>query len=82
MENPMPNPIESVMAMFLMSMNTFSDYYAAFEKTNHEMVAKVRIREKCKTADSDLQSYKLERAQTDSVIEKMHFCSFASSCSW
>lgn len=42
MENPMPNPIESVMAMFLMSMNTFSDYYAAFEKTNHEMVAKVR----------------------------------------
>ncbi|KAK7582313.1 hypothetical protein V9T40_013758 [Parthenolecanium corni] len=40
MENPMPNPIESVMAMFLMSMNTFSDYYAAFEKTNHEMVAK------------------------------------------
>lgn len=38
--NPMPNPIESIMAMFLMSMNTFSDYYAAFEKTNHEIVAK------------------------------------------
>ncbi len=43
MTNPMPSPIESVMAMFLMSMNTFSDYYAAFEKTNHELVAKVRI---------------------------------------
>ncbi|XKL66119.1 hypothetical protein PGB90_009539 [Kerria lacca] len=38
--NPMPNPIESVVAMFLMSMNAFSDYYVAFEKTNHETVAK------------------------------------------
>lgn len=37
----MPNPIESVVAMFLMSMNAFSDYYVAFEKTNHETVAKV-----------------------------------------
>lgn len=41
MTNPMPNAVESVVAMFLMSMNTFDDYYAAFEKTNHEMVAKV-----------------------------------------
>ncbi|GLH11320.1 Transient receptor potential cation channel subfamily V member 6 [Gryllus bimaculatus] len=39
--NPMPNPIESIMAMFLMSMATFGDYYAAFEKTDHEWEAKL-----------------------------------------
>ncbi|XP_065210023.1 transient receptor potential cation channel subfamily V member 5 isoform X2 [Planococcus citri] len=38
--NPMPSPSESIMAMFLMSMNTFSDYYTAFDNTNHTMVAK------------------------------------------
>lgn len=38
--NPMSNGVESVMAMFLMSMANFGDYYGAFEKTEHEMVAK------------------------------------------
>lgn len=40
--NPMPSPMESVMAMFLMSMTNFGDYYGAFEKTEHEMEAKAR----------------------------------------
>lgn len=39
--NPMPSPMESVMAMFLMSMTNFGDYYGAFERTEHEMEAKV-----------------------------------------
>jgi hypothetical protein len=39
--NPMPTPTESVMAMFLMSVNTFTDYYTAFDKTSHTLVAKV-----------------------------------------
>lgn len=39
--NPMPSPMESVMAMFLMSMTNFGDYYDAFENTEHEMLAKV-----------------------------------------
>ncbi|XP_025425863.1 transient receptor potential cation channel subfamily V member 6 isoform X4 [Sipha flava] len=38
--NPMPTPTESVMAMFLMSVNTFTDYYTAFDKTSHTLVAK------------------------------------------
>nr|XP_012147390.1 PREDICTED: transient receptor potential cation channel subfamily V member 5 isoform X1 [Megachile rotundata] len=38
--NPMPSPIESIMAMFLMSMTNFGDYYGAFERTRHEMEAK------------------------------------------
>ncbi|KZC09064.1 PREDICTED: transient receptor potential cation channel subfamily V member 5 [Dufourea novaeangliae] len=38
--NPMPSPMESVMAMFLMSMTNFGDYYSAFERTEHEMEAK------------------------------------------
>ncbi|XP_034187627.1 transient receptor potential cation channel subfamily V member nanchung [Osmia lignaria lignaria] len=38
--NPMPSPIESIMAMFLMSMTNFGDYYGAFERTQHEMEAK------------------------------------------
>ncbi|XP_043266847.1 transient receptor potential cation channel subfamily V member 5 [Venturia canescens] len=38
--NPMPSPMESVMAMFLMSMTNFGDYYGAFERTEHEMEAK------------------------------------------
>nr|XP_018900825.1 PREDICTED: uncharacterized protein LOC109032930 [Bemisia tabaci] len=39
--NPMPNPVEAGMAMFLMSLNTFGDYFSAFEKTEHELEAKV-----------------------------------------
>ncbi|XP_072935442.1 transient receptor potential cation channel subfamily V member 5-like [Epargyreus clarus] len=39
--NPMPSPMESVMAMFLMSLTSFSDYYAAFENTRHETEAKL-----------------------------------------
>ncbi|XP_076239493.1 transient receptor potential cation channel subfamily V member nanchung [Calliopsis andreniformis] len=39
--NPMPSPMESVMAMFLMSMANFGDYYGAFERTQHEMEAKL-----------------------------------------
>ncbi|XP_043261849.1 transient receptor potential cation channel subfamily V member 5 [Colletes gigas] len=38
--NPMPSPMESVMAMFLMSMTNFGDYYGAFERTQHEMEGK------------------------------------------
>ncbi|VVC37752.1 Ankyrin repeat,Ankyrin repeat-containing domain,Ion transport domain [Cinara cedri] len=38
--NPMPTPTESIMAMFLMSVNTFTDYYTAFDKTSHTLVAK------------------------------------------
>ncbi|KAK5646070.1 hypothetical protein RI129_004534 [Pyrocoelia pectoralis] len=39
--NPMSSPIECVTAMFLMSLTNFGDYYAAFEKTEHEYVAKL-----------------------------------------
>ncbi|XP_041974280.1 transient receptor potential cation channel subfamily V member 5 [Aricia agestis] len=39
--NPMPSPMESVMAMFLMSLTSFSDYYSAFERTDHEIEAKL-----------------------------------------
>lgn len=39
--NPMPSPMESIMAMFLMSLTSFSDYYSAFDRTNHEIEAKV-----------------------------------------
>lgn len=42
MSNPMPSPMESIMAMFLMSMTNFGDYYGAFERTDHEMEAKVK----------------------------------------
>ncbi|XP_017757214.1 PREDICTED: transient receptor potential cation channel subfamily V member 5 [Eufriesea mexicana] len=38
--NPMPSPIESIMAMFLMSMTNFGDYYGAFERTQHEIESK------------------------------------------
>lgn len=31
------------MAMFLMSMTSFGDYYGAFERTDHEIEAKVRM---------------------------------------
>ncbi|CAG9782810.1 unnamed protein product [Diatraea saccharalis] len=39
--NPMPSPMESIMAMFLMSLTSFSDYYGAFEHTDHEIEAKL-----------------------------------------
>ncbi|KAJ0181333.1 hypothetical protein K1T71_003418 [Dendrolimus kikuchii] len=39
--NPMPSPMESIMAMFLMSLTSFSDYYSAFDRTNHEIEAKL-----------------------------------------
>ncbi|XP_066600536.1 transient receptor potential cation channel subfamily V member 5 isoform X2 [Prorops nasuta] len=39
--NPMPSPMESIMAMFLMSMTNFGDYYNAFERTEHETEAKM-----------------------------------------
>ena len=37
----MSTPIESIMAMFLMSMTNFGEYYNAFSRTEHEYVAKV-----------------------------------------
>ncbi|KAL3281599.1 hypothetical protein HHI36_004806 [Cryptolaemus montrouzieri] len=39
--NPISTPIESIMAMFLMSLTNFGDYYGAFEKTEHEILAKI-----------------------------------------
>ncbi|KAG6455589.1 hypothetical protein O3G_MSEX009288 [Manduca sexta] len=39
--NPMPSPMESIMAMFLMSLTSFSDYYSAFDRTDHEIEAKL-----------------------------------------
>ncbi|VVC93017.1 unnamed protein product [Leptidea sinapis] len=38
--NPMPSPMESIMAMFLMSLTSFSDYFSAFDRTDHETEAK------------------------------------------
>lgn len=40
--NPMSTPIESIMAMFLMSLTNFGDYYNAFPRTEHEIEAKVK----------------------------------------
>lgn len=37
----MSTPIESIMAMFLMSMTNFGEYYSAFERTEHEYEAKL-----------------------------------------
>ncbi|XP_015521251.2 transient receptor potential cation channel subfamily V member 5 isoform X1 [Neodiprion pinetum] len=39
-DNPVPSPMESIMAMFLMSMTNFGDYYGAFENTHHKTEAK------------------------------------------
>lgn len=44
-ENPMASPIDSVMAMFLMSLYNFGNTYEAFGRTDHETVAKVIWRE-------------------------------------
>lgn len=41
--NPMSTPSESVMAMFLMSMTNFGEYYNAFSRTEHEYEAKVKL---------------------------------------
>lgn len=41
--NPMSTPVESIMAMFLMSMTNFGDYYDALAKTEHEVGAKVNF---------------------------------------
>nr|CAH0100413.1 unnamed protein product [Daphnia galeata] len=40
-ENPMPTPVDSVMMMFLMSLNNFGSTYEAFARTEHETVAKI-----------------------------------------
>ncbi|GAB0094008.1 hypothetical protein DMENIID0001_092090 [Sergentomyia squamirostris] len=39
--NPVPSPMESFVAMFLMSLGNFGDYYSGMELTNHEMEGKV-----------------------------------------
>ncbi|KAL1493977.1 hypothetical protein ABEB36_009655 [Hypothenemus hampei] len=39
--NPMSTPPESIMAMFLMSVTNFGDYYNAFSRTEHEYEAKI-----------------------------------------
>ncbi|XP_075163495.1 transient receptor potential cation channel subfamily V member nanchung [Haematobia irritans] len=39
--NPMPSPMESVVAMFLMSLTNFGDYYGAMISTQHEYEAKI-----------------------------------------
>lgn len=39
--NPMSSPVESVLAMFLMSMTNFGDYFGTFDRTEHEFEAKV-----------------------------------------
>ncbi|XP_037807729.1 transient receptor potential cation channel subfamily V member 5 [Lucilia sericata] len=39
--NPMPSPMESVVAMFLMSLTNFGDYYGAMSSTQHEAEAKI-----------------------------------------
>lgn len=41
--NPLTNPLEAVMAMFFMSLTNFGDYYSAFERTDHEIEAKVSL---------------------------------------
>jgi len=37
----MSSPVESVLAMFLMSMTNFGDYFGTFDRTEHEFEAKV-----------------------------------------
>ncbi|KAF4533193.1 hypothetical protein B566_EDAN001735, partial [Ephemera danica] len=46
--NPLPNPIESIMAMFLMSLTSFGDYYPVFEWTIHDFEAKEEDKEEMK----------------------------------
>lgn len=39
--NPVPSPMESIVAMFLMSLTNFGDYYGVMEQTEHEPEAKI-----------------------------------------
>ncbi|XP_037940165.1 transient receptor potential cation channel subfamily V member 5 [Teleopsis dalmanni] len=39
--NPMPSPMESIVAMFLMSLTNFGDYYGGMVSTQHEYEAKI-----------------------------------------
>lgn len=39
--NPVPSAMESIIAMFLMSLSNFNDFYGAMDRTNHEFEAKV-----------------------------------------
>lgn len=39
--NPVPSPMESIVAMFLMSLTNFGDYYGTMDRTNHEMEGKI-----------------------------------------
>ncbi|XP_055376227.1 transient receptor potential cation channel subfamily V member 5 [Condylostylus longicornis] len=39
--NPVPSPMEAIVAMFLMSLTNFGDYYQAMVSTRHEMEAKI-----------------------------------------
>lgn len=39
--NPVPSPMESIVAMFLMSLTNFGDYYGTMERTNHELEGKI-----------------------------------------
>ncbi|BES93684.1 Transient receptor potential cation channel subfamily V member [Nesidiocoris tenuis] len=41
LSNPIPHPVEAVMAMFFMSMTSFGDYYPALERTDHEFNGKL-----------------------------------------
>lgn len=38
--NPMPSPMESIVAMFLMSLTNFGDYFGGMGSTQHEYEAK------------------------------------------
>lgn len=39
--NPMSSPMESMVAMFLMSLTNFGDYYAVMVSTDHSVEAKI-----------------------------------------
>lgn len=39
--NPVPSAMESIVAMFLMSLTNFGDYYGTMDRTNHEMEGKI-----------------------------------------
>ena len=39
--NPVPSPMESIVAMFLMSLGSFGDYYGAMDTTGHATEGKI-----------------------------------------
>lgn len=39
--NPVPSPMESIVAMFLMSLGSFGDYYGAIDTTRHDTEGKI-----------------------------------------